>query len=1515
MPKIISGGYNLGKIKLTTRVNAFEKRNPSEFLRQLFIKEQLKAKKEKEERELLLKQKINKSRLVILYDTKLDDKDGLEYMKFITDETTNYSVIFYNGSEKIISAIEEQYNLGFRLFLSPTIDSNTLYYYCISLCEKYKDMLLISTNSTTYFENGTLPYNIIRTASNDKEMITYITDVLLYDLSYLTEDILPQYRYPISDTSYYYDNSGNVLEFQPPLFSKLVYVYTEQDSNGNLDFYSNNYLKELSEYITLTDITFKTFKIQHDDLTFSQELKDLLAENPVSDYNEFLTSSKTMFILNSSSPEKILSLLDEEYMYDNYFIFSDVFLNKKYSSKYKFNYALIPSANYSFDGFKLAGIIPGIEGRYISPYIYSTSDIILKLLPYYTQHVNQNANLNSTSLIVSFIEKLKAIKFIINNNEWYEKKIFTYYVETTEGDETNTQYNRHIFYKYKFNPITSGNFTEDNDIIKLLSDDSTYVDVDPSNYFMNPISLTNFGWNSRNDVIFTAQDISLNTFIFNDKKNFKNWVDEIDKSVGGNRKDSTIYGNNNHTALIFEIWRSHDPNFKIIETDIEYDLVLDYTNEIIEHNINKTITINRDCFKNAGINGVILEDNYLETETDEIIIDENVTLNKSDLLYSKNKSVTYCIIKYFKGTKYINSFNGLSIPYYAPIIINVKINTSILLTRFKVDDFVTYTKNNTLGKIRSISNNYREILIDNYLQVNEIQDTHLYLIKDNTSFTTDYSELILNDASLIIDYTDWKVFKKNLFIRSTFMDSIINTDANQTNVLIYNTFLDKKYVSQAIKDNLSITFSTYNNWNLWKNKMENSKNNNNLQTEIFWEMYRSNKLTHLEQSIDVGLIMKSYRSQVYSINTNVEVTRKKYTDLNGTLESEENVIIPISFKTSDILPTDVIGKPIIYVEYFSGHEYSFNDEYTFDGINEKYLSPLVININIIPDIIVTEYKVNDYVVFYDNDTQTEKICKVLSVSTDNLLTEILIFDTIVNNNTFYIKNFNNDTLNVKQEQIYLYSLEYNYKIINLDEIANLISDKNINITNEEMIDLMIIADNNNLDKVLITEFFRVYNDNVVELIKNNYFITFTNNTIFNSWKEKLNEEYIKTNNHTPIFFELIRSHDIQIEPLSINIDYRLQMDYLKPSAYNILRTLNLTRKIFDSSLNNFVSNEAFTMDLNFTTQTILPSNISSNIIYVQYFKGNKYLQYNELVNYYSPLIVEVNIIPIYITDGMEKNEFVVYNQKIYRITNFSENFENVYLQLYSIVEMSTTKIYIKEGTETQLTLSLLNNNNILPYIKGNPQELIDITEWGVFKINNIITPSDNIVSTIVVPDTSTKIITNLDDFNLNKNVFSGIKSDFTITMQNENILIDFKKFINASITFDRVNHSQLFFEIWRSHEFLLPLTIQIDYSLQMTPEQSKYKIIKTIPFTRNIYSTINNNNIDSTENDSLDIHIETPLITPSDILNVPLIVVKYFKGHKYIQNFTNISEAYYSPVLVKINITSYLKNPNFILTA
>ena len=1550
MPKKNNMAYNLGKIRQSNRINIFDKKNPPEYRRQLFIDQQLKEKKENDARELLLKQKRNKPRLLILYDTTLDDTDGLEYMKFITDETGNYSVIYYNGSDKLVNTIEEQYNLGFRFFLSPTIDSNTLYNYCIAICKKYTDILLISTNSTTYFENGEFPYNIIRTSSNDKELIEYITDDLLYDLNNLTEDISKMYNYPISDTSYYFDNSGNALEFQPPLFSKVVYIYTEKDINGNLDFYADNYGKQLYEYIksissqiyevgdatlpqneainqnnkkwiTAEPISLSMYSITTSQ-TFPQELKDLLSENPVSDINNFMKSKKTMFIINSSSPEQILSLFDEKYMYDNYFIFGDQFMKKKYTSKYKFNYAIIPTGNYSFDGFKLAGIIPRIDGKYISPFVYSISDIILKLLPYYTQHINQNTNLDSLTLMISFIEKIKAIKFIINNNEWYEKKIFTYYVESNIDDETNTQYNRHIFYNYKFNPTTNGKFIEDDsDIDKFLYNDS--ITINNNNNLFNAISLKDFGWNSRDSIVFnlnTFIDNEYNTlFFFNNNSDIKNWIDKLNISVGGNRNNNLVDGNYNHTPILFEIWRSHDLRFNIMKFNIEYDLVVDYTTDNIEHNINKNIIINRECYQNAGINGSIPENNFINTETEEITIDTNIDFNPASLLSSKKESLEYYFIQYFKGTKYIKSFNGLSMPYFAPIIINVKINIAVITERFNINDFVISKKNSNIGKIVSISNNYKEIYIEKYVKVAEIKDSNLYLLKDDTYFTESYlnlSSLSIN-MSRIIDYTNWKVFKKNLFIRSIFMDSIIENDSQQNMVMSYDNFGGdtRENICQVIKDNLSVTFSTYNNWNIWKNKMEEVKNNNKLQTEIFWEMYRSNKLTYLETSVNYKLPMYKFKSKTYDINTIVEINRITFTDLYGTFDSSENLLIPINFKTSDILPDDIIEKPIIYVEYFSGHKYKTN----FNGVKETYLSPLVISINIIPNIIRTEYKVNDYIVYYDNNTQKEKIGIVVSFTDNYSYIEIIILETIVIDNTFYVKKLYNNLYTATQSEIYLYSDEYNYPIINLDTINNLVTDKNIIIYNSNIIDLIINADYFNNEKVLYSYFSDIFNDEVVELIKNNYFIIFSDNNTLEFWKQKLNNEIIQKNNHTLIFYEICRSHNKMIEPLSINIDYKLKMDNLNRSNYHILKTLNLSRKIFDSSLNNVVSYENFNIDVSFNIGPILPSDVSGNpVMYVNYFKGNKYLKYtDELFDYYSPLIVSINIISINIPDGMEKNKFVIYNNKLYKVIDFSDNFNNVYLQLYTIIELNTINIYIKEDIETQISLSLINNENILPYNQAYKQELIDITEWGIFTRKNIIKNNDDIITSIVIPDTLSKLNTTLDNFKLNNSIFSGIKNDFTITIQNENILSDFKKFINASITFDRLNHSQLFFEIWRSHDLLIPLIIETDYILQMTTEPSKYTILKNISFTRNVYTKIdiyNTDEIDSTENDNLDINIETPLISPDDILYTPLIVVKYFKGHKYNKNYTNVNEAYYSPVLVKINIKPYLKNSNFLLS-
>jgi surface protein len=443
MPQITSASYNLGNFRQSVRANSFNRRNSGEFANQQnIIAERLRL--ENEAKLLKQKQIANRPKLAVLFNPNEYTQDALNFIDVIKDETkgSRYSIIFYTDLLKIL---EEQYNLGFRFFASPTIGSFSLYTYCIPFCKKYPDVLLITSYSTQYFENGILPFNIIRTSINDNYMIEYIVNDLLYNLNNLT----------FKATSTYYEPISNEINNDNPIFEKIVYIYTEKDTNGNQDTYSEGYGEQLKNEVKLQNgaIIFESFKIQDDNFILPQEVKTLLSENPVSGVN-FKTSKKTMFILNSYSPEKILSLFDEEYMCDNYFIFGDVFPSNHYTSKYKFNYAICPLGNYSFEGYKIAGLLTG--GSFLSPFLYSIMDIILKLLPYYSKHFYEFENLSSTNLMLSFIDRMKSLNIIVDKNQWYERKIFTYKIDTKFNDSTNSQYNYHIFFKYKFNPTYQG---------------------------------------------------------------------------------------------------------------------------------------------------------------------------------------------------------------------------------------------------------------------------------------------------------------------------------------------------------------------------------------------------------------------------------------------------------------------------------------------------------------------------------------------------------------------------------------------------------------------------------------------------------------------------------------------------------------------------------------------------------------------------------------------------------------------------------------------------------------------------------------------------------------------------------------------------------------------------------------------------------------------------------------------------------------------------------------------------
>ena len=1488
MPTKTAASYNLGKPMYSRNIYNFEKRNPPKFIQQQIIAQQLKERLENEARILKITQQTNKSRLIILHDVEYYDNNSMDFINLIKDEysVVPFSFAFYNGSKELLNTLESQYNLGYRFFASTTINSNSLVNICFPFFKNHKDTILANTNSTLYFEPGILPYNILRSSVHDKELIKYIINDILYNLNILGEQNI-LYSEPINGSK----------EYNKPIFEKIVYIYTATNSNGDVDLYSQGYGEQL--YNKIEDdkkvgnnlITFESYKITDDDLTLPQKVKDLLSDNTVSNVN-FSINPKTMFILNSLSPEKILNLFDEEYMYDNYFIFGDSFIDKHYTSKYKFNYAIIPIGNYSYDGFKVCNSLPDNKGTYISPFLYAVSDIKNKMLQSYTSVILSNPNLPTEIILPNFINALKRKKFIIEDNYYYERKIFTYYVDTKDGDVTNAQYNTHLFFKYSFNPSTSGVFKEKDDIIQILEDDNVET---------NSITLLEFGWNSRNSIVNELFDNGIpKSIIFFNTDNLLNWKTSLDISVLGNRNNSLIQGYKKHTPLFFEYWRSHDERFNIMFIDVNYELIMDYSISKV-YNINKTIEITRKCYKDAGINGNIPENNFLYDEQDEIDIDFD-TEEITPINYTN-----YVILQYFKGTRYTKSFNGLSTDYLAPVIININIVPIIVYEKYKITDLVVSKEKNILGKVVSVSDDYQEINVQPYSTI-YAETNDGYYIKINKELqpvicnqinTILYSKL---NPINVIDYTNWSIFTKNMFIRSTFMDSIIDSDTKQNDIMSYSEFGgdSRTNISQPIKETVSLTFSTYDNWIKWKNKMNISKENNELHTEIFWEMYRSNKFQFIEKSIDVKLIMNNNETQIYNINEYVEFERKIYLDFN-TYDTSETLILSINFKTSDIVPSDIINKPIMYIEYFVGDKYITS----YNGVLEAYFSPVLIQVNIIPTIIYNVYKINDYVNYHDKINNMDVISKVTAVSSDNTIIEIVKYDTVLNNdNIFYIKT-SGEMYNVSQDDISLFNKLNDKIIININDIGNLKSGNNIDI---KTIDGTILEDLYNENSNYMSFFNTYYSTEVVEEFKNDFYLTFTN-LDFNNWKNALNDEYFKENNHTRLFFELCRSQGDLIQPIYTNIEYELIMNDSKADNYTIIKTLNLSRNIIDENY-DIVSNENFSFELNFNTQKIVSSDILNKpITYVSYFKGNKYLKYNELTDYYSPLIITINVLPKNIYNEIILNEFVSYKNNIYKIIFIGENYDSIQLQKYSVTKpLYNNRIYVQSTTTT---IQLSEYEDILPLKRYYEVVIIDQSEWGSFVTDNLIKIDKNIDTEIIIPDSTSFGNIDLNTFNLNKQVFTGIKDNFYIIMQNENVFNNFKKLINSSITFDQLNHTPLFFEIWRSHsDYIIPLTIEMDYNLIMTPTPSIYSIVKNISFVRNIYNVIGQKEDDfiSTENDNLNIDIKTEQITSNDILNSPIFFVYYFKGHKYLHSFTNITEVYYSPIILKINVIPYVKD-------
>ena len=528
----------------------------------------------------LVNQKGTPNILVLYNETNAtpDTKLFVAYLKQYI-KNTSYLVEFRDcpNNSQLPTVLKSKYNASYRCFILLSVGSSNLLNYCVPFFRNHKDTICFSTFSTFNFEPGVLPFNVIRTSVNDWDLVQYICKDILYKFRELAgpSNIYDAYqKLPISTGC---SPTGAIL----PIFTKIVYIYTESDAMGNPDMYSSGYLDSLMQAISSDpNVTIETFLITNDNFELSDLAVQRLLENPVSS-DSYISNSKTIFFINSITPNKILSLLTSEDMYDNYFMLSDSYSNVAITSLFPIKYGIMPIGNFSFAGYKFAGLIASPTGHSISPQILSVVDLIVEMSPIYTKFMLGNQKINTIKTIKN---KLEELKFIVDNNYWFERKIFTYF-STSDVNNSNTLTSQYIFFQFKFNPLTSGTFISPNEIATTISNDIWDVGNTDLYTFQNTLRNVDPNISSSDRFILMMESES----------EYNDFVNALNVSVGGSRLNPFVLGNQRHTPLMYELWYSHDPRFTPVRLSCTVDLVV-FANVPTVYTINTSTTMAQNTY-------------------------------------------------------------------------------------------------------------------------------------------------------------------------------------------------------------------------------------------------------------------------------------------------------------------------------------------------------------------------------------------------------------------------------------------------------------------------------------------------------------------------------------------------------------------------------------------------------------------------------------------------------------------------------------------------------------------------------------------------------------------------------------------------------------------------------------------------------------------------------------------------------------------------------------------------------
>jgi hypothetical protein len=346
-------------------------------------------------------------------------------------------IITYDISIPPLDIIQKYYNLGYKCFLGNQT-SGELLSMVNFLNENNENLIYFNSSSTSPFYNNlsvnnleVLPTNVIRTA--------IIDDILCYRL-------LNDFLY--NNTLYTLLKLGNHNKLAEPLeisgFTNLCYIY--QPST-----YTTNFLTalEISNNGLENSFNLIVYEISQTQTSLPQDLIDMLNSNPISNEN-YKNSEKTLFILNSSTPQSLLTLFNQQSYSDNYILFSDAFFfDYKMNTNIIWSYSLILIGNYSQMGYKYSKFVD--ETQNISPLSLGLVDVLV----HFSNIYKNKANLSIPELL-TFLKNIELIKYseLNKRTSWFIEYEIFYNMLNTELIKV-FDYELLVF-ENQYNPETTG---------------------------------------------------------------------------------------------------------------------------------------------------------------------------------------------------------------------------------------------------------------------------------------------------------------------------------------------------------------------------------------------------------------------------------------------------------------------------------------------------------------------------------------------------------------------------------------------------------------------------------------------------------------------------------------------------------------------------------------------------------------------------------------------------------------------------------------------------------------------------------------------------------------------------------------------------------------------------------------------------------------------------------------------------------------------------------------------------